>query len=57
MFKRNKQPYMLEGLKQIEAKTALHEHPEKQADMGSFPDPNPPLSASPDCHSSQFKGI
>lgn len=57
MFKRNKQPYLLQGLKQIKAKTVLQEHPEKQGDTGSLPDPNPPLSASPDYHSSEFKGI
>lgn len=35
MFKRNKQPYLLTRFKQIEAKIAFQEHPEKQADMGS----------------------
>lgn len=59
MFKRNKhQPYLLKGFKQIEAKAGLQEHQKnKQTWEISLPDPNPLLSASPNYHSSQFKGI
>lgn len=35
MFKRKKQPYLVKGFKPMEARTALEEHPEKPANMGS----------------------